>query len=170
MKDLHGLLKAADVAPPYVLAGTSAGGFFAMHFAREYPDEVTGVLAMNPPPLATDWVTRAYPLLTKPEVAEEKAFFRGDNPESIDWSTSEGQLHSAPAPNAPLTLLHSDVTQCEGEVGACSKTSDLYVELGKEYAAAWPGGRFEAVALRHAVHLDDPAKVTALIEQLVGLA
>ncbi len=168
VEDLHALLGAADVAPPYVLAGASAGGFFAMHFARQHPDEVIGVLAMNPPPLATDWVKRAYPLLSAAEVSEEKAFLHGDNPESYDWAASGPQLVSAPAPDVPFVLLHSTVAQCEGEIGACSKTADLYLELGEEYAAAWPAGRFEAVDLVHAIHLADQAKVVGIIEELAA--
>jgi len=166
VEDLHALLEAADVAPPYVLAGTSAGGFFAMHFARAYPDEVTGVLAMNPPPLARDWVGRAYPRLSKAEVAEEKAFYRGDNPENIDWSTSGEQMVTQAAPEIPLVLLHSTATQCEGEVGACTKTAELYLKLGEEYAAAWPCGTFEAVDLTHSIQLADEEKVLGIIEEL----
>ncbi len=166
VEDLHALLRAADVPPPYVVAGTSAGGFFAMHFAREHPNEVIGMLAMNPPPLAQDWAERAYPLLSPAEVVVEKAFYRGENPESYDWATSGRQLVAAPAPSVPMVLVHSTGAQCEGEVGACSKTADLYLELGKRYAAAWPDGRFEAVELPHAIHLADPAKVVGIIEEL----
>lgn len=166
VEDLHALLLAADVPTPYVLAGTSAGGFFAMHFARVYPDEVTGVLAMNPPPLAPDWTKRAYPLLTPAEVAEEKAFYRGDNPESYNWTASSREALAAPAPDVPMVLLHSTAAQCEGAVGACSKTADLYLELGQEYAAAWPDGVFEAVELTHAIHLADPPKVIGIIKEL----
>ncbi len=165
--DLQALLRAADIPTPYVLAGTSAGGFFAMHFAREHPGEVVGALAMNPPPLARDWAQRAFPLLSEVEVAEERAFFRGENPELVDWITSSEQLLAAPAPDVPLVLLHSTKAQCEGEVGACSKTAGLYLELGEEYAAAWPGSRFEAVELTHAVQLADPERVVAIIEGLL---
>lgn len=166
VEDLHALLQAADVPTPYVLAGTSAGGFFAMHFARVYPDEVSGVLAMNRPPLAPDWQERAYPLLTRAEVAEEKAFYRGDNPESYDWTTSSRELLATTAPDVPMLLLHSSAAQCEGAVGACSKTADLYLQLGMEYAAMWPKGSFEAVELTHAIHLADPSKVIAIVQDL----
>ena len=101
VEDLHALLEAADAAPPYVLAGTSAGGFFAMHFARANPDEVIGVLAMNPPPLATDWVSGPSPAVGRGESPKRRRSYRGDNPESYDWSTSGQQLASAPAPDAP---------------------------------------------------------------------
>jgi pimeloyl-ACP methyl ester carboxylesterase len=169
VEDLRGLLQAAGLEGPYVLAGTSAGGFIALHFARAYPQEVQAVLAINPPPLASQWVDRAYPLLTHAEIAEEKAFYRGDNPESFDWTTSSKLIEGTTPPSGvPMVLLHSTVAQCEGDIGACSKTSDLYVKLGEEYAASWPGARFEAVDLGHQVQEADPEKVTALIRALLA--
>ena len=169
VSDLRALLAAADLEGPYVLVGTSAGALFALHYARLHPDDVVGVLAMNPPPVASEWVARAYPLLSDTEVAGEEAFYRGDNPESFDWTTSSEQIEATLAPaDVPLILLHSTATQCEGEVGACSKTADLYVELGEEYAAAWPGARFEAVDVTHAIHLADEERVVAIIAELVA--
>ncbi len=168
VEDLRALLRVAGLEGPYVLAGTSAGGLIALHFARAYPDDVQGVLAINPPPLASQWVERAYPLLSPAEVAEEKAFYRGDNPESFDWTTSSELIEgTTPPADVPMILLHSTVAQCEGEIGACSKTSDLYVQLGQEYAASWPGARFEAVDLVHQVQEADSEKVTGLIRALL---
>ena len=69
----------------------------------------------------------------------------------------------------PLVLLHSTLAQCEGEIGACSKTADLYLQLGEEYAAKWPNGRFEAVEMTHAIHLADGATVVEIIRELAGL-
>ena len=168
VEDLRALLATAGLEGPYVLAGTSAGGFIALHFARAHPEDVRGVVAINPPPLASQWVERAYPVLSPAEVAEEEAFYGGDNPESFDWTASSELLEAtSPPPGVPMVLLHSTVAQCEGEVGACSKTSDLYVELGEEYAASWPGARFEAVDLVHQMQEADPERVAALIRGLL---
>src|ERR1700761_1179396 len=46
--DLHALLQAADVAPPYVLVGNSFGGGAAQLFAWKHPDEVTGLVLVEP--------------------------------------------------------------------------------------------------------------------------
>ena len=40
--DLHKLLAAAGVKPPYVLVGHSSGGWNVMVYAGRYPDEVAG--------------------------------------------------------------------------------------------------------------------------------
>jgi pimeloyl-ACP methyl ester carboxylesterase len=46
--DLHALLKAAGVAPPYVLVGNSFGGGAAQLFAWTHPDEVQGLVLVEP--------------------------------------------------------------------------------------------------------------------------
>ena len=45
--DLHALLKAADVAPPYVLVGHSAAGMYIRVFADRYPQEVVGMVSVE---------------------------------------------------------------------------------------------------------------------------
>ncbi len=46
-KDLHRLLHNAQVAGPYVLVGHSYGGFIVRLFARDFPNEVTGVVLVD---------------------------------------------------------------------------------------------------------------------------
>jgi pimeloyl-ACP methyl ester carboxylesterase len=45
--DLHGLLQAAHVPPPYVLAGHSVGGTYALVYAARYPEQVAGVALID---------------------------------------------------------------------------------------------------------------------------
>lgn len=167
--DVRALLGAAGVDGPYVLVGRSAGATISLHHAKRHPDDVAGVLAMNPVPFAAQWVARAYPLLTQEESAGETAYYAAENGESIDYTASGEQHDALAAPDAvSLILLHSDETQCEGDLGGpCGKTADLYITLGEEYAAAWPGARFEAVAERHAIEQADQTGVVELIEELL---
>jgi pimeloyl-ACP methyl ester carboxylesterase len=46
--DLHALLKAAGIAPPYVLVGNSFGGATVQLFAWAHPDEVQGLVLAEP--------------------------------------------------------------------------------------------------------------------------
>ena len=48
--DLHTLLAAAGVAPPYVLAGHSTGGVYTRIFAGMYPTEVAGLVMLDAQP------------------------------------------------------------------------------------------------------------------------
>lgn len=45
--ELHTLLGAAGVEPPYVLVGHSKGGMFARLYAHRYPDEVAGMVLVD---------------------------------------------------------------------------------------------------------------------------
>lgn len=45
--DLHALLKAAGIAPPYVLVGHSAAGMYIRVFADRYPQEVVGMVSVD---------------------------------------------------------------------------------------------------------------------------
>lgn len=46
--DLHALLQAAGIAPPYVLVGNSLGGGVAELFAWQHPAEVAGLVLVEP--------------------------------------------------------------------------------------------------------------------------
>jgi pimeloyl-ACP methyl ester carboxylesterase len=45
--DLHALLKAAGVTPPYIVAGHSMGGIVARRFRSRYPEDVAGMLLID---------------------------------------------------------------------------------------------------------------------------
>lgn len=50
VEDLHALLMAAGIKPPYVLGGWSLGGFFIRLYTKHYPDEVLGVVTLDGTP------------------------------------------------------------------------------------------------------------------------
>jgi pimeloyl-ACP methyl ester carboxylesterase len=45
--DAHDLLRAAGVTPPYVIAGHSVGGTYALVYAAQYPRDVAGVALID---------------------------------------------------------------------------------------------------------------------------
>lgn len=46
-RNLHGLLAGADITPPYILVGHSAGGASIRMFTALYPDEVAGLVFVD---------------------------------------------------------------------------------------------------------------------------
>jgi pimeloyl-ACP methyl ester carboxylesterase len=46
--ELHTLLKVARIKAPYVLVGHSIGGLIARVYAEQYPDEVAGMILVDP--------------------------------------------------------------------------------------------------------------------------
>jgi pimeloyl-ACP methyl ester carboxylesterase len=47
VSELRAMLRAENIAPPYVLVGHALGGTFAKLFARTYPKEVAGVVLVE---------------------------------------------------------------------------------------------------------------------------
>ncbi len=48
VSDLHRLLRAARIAPPYVLVGHSIAGLYATLYADRFPSEVRGMVLVDP--------------------------------------------------------------------------------------------------------------------------
>src|SRR5262245_6462444 len=46
--ELRALLAAAGIGAPYVLVGHSLGGLYGRHFAQRFPDEVAGLVLLDP--------------------------------------------------------------------------------------------------------------------------
>jgi pimeloyl-ACP methyl ester carboxylesterase len=82
---LHALLQAAGEKPPYVLAGASRGGLHVRRFAARYPEEVAGLVLIDP-------------------THEERLFttFRGEDV-TIASLTAE-QLRSTFTPGPPVKI------------------------------------------------------------------
>lgn len=52
VEELKALLESASVPGPYVLVGHSYGALNVQLFAAEYPDDVAGIVLLDPPPLS----------------------------------------------------------------------------------------------------------------------
>jgi pimeloyl-ACP methyl ester carboxylesterase len=48
--ELRSILKNQDIKPPYILVGHSLGGLITRYFASNYPEEVKGLLLLDPAP------------------------------------------------------------------------------------------------------------------------
>ncbi len=53
VEELHGLVRNADLSPPYVLVGHSFGAFVCLTYATDYPDETSGLVLLDPP---SEWM------------------------------------------------------------------------------------------------------------------
>ena len=47
-ESLHDILKTLKIAPPYILVGHSLGGVYVRSFAGFYPDEISGLVFIDP--------------------------------------------------------------------------------------------------------------------------
>ncbi len=161
MEDLHALLSAAKVPGPYLLVGHSAGGMFVQLYARTYPDQVFGVVAMNPVPPAHPWLDQVGD-------ASEEAYYRGQNGESLDYLTSSDQIATAPLPpDVPFEMLLSTDIQCEGDQ-ICLKSYSTYEQIMQTVSASWPSGNFSQVESGHNIFVEDPEAVVTTVERVLS--
>jgi pimeloyl-ACP methyl ester carboxylesterase len=96
VEDLHALLQAAEIEGPFLLVGSSGGGFDIYHYAGRYPDEVAGLVMDDVPAPQADIPATEVP-----------AWDSADNPEHMDYVLFEHQLAAErlPIPAVPVTVL-----------------------------------------------------------------
>jgi pimeloyl-ACP methyl ester carboxylesterase len=112
--DLHALLETAGVGPPYLLVGSSGGGFDVYHYAGRHPDEVVGIVMDDVPGPQADMPPDEVP-----------AWDSSDNPERMDYVLFEHQLavDRLPIPAIPVTVLWATKGQ-----SATQDDQDLWLE------------------------------------------
>lgn len=168
VKDLHDLLAVAQIAGPYLLVGHSAGGMFVQLYARTYPDQVLGVVAMNPVPPADPWLTEVQQVFSAQEYTDESAYYDGDNGESLDYLTSSEQIAAAPLPpDVPFRMLISTDVQCEGDP-ICLKSYRIYEQIMKQVTDAWRCGSFSQIPTVHDIFASRPDAVVELVEAILN--
>jgi pimeloyl-ACP methyl ester carboxylesterase len=107
--DLHDLLTAAGVAPPYVLAGASTGGLIARQYTARYPYEVQGLVLI-------DAISEAVQKLMKPQqfALFNQAYLQSVNSqalsmfpdlEMIDFYGSFARMRLQPSPPFEIPML-----------------------------------------------------------------
>jgi pimeloyl-ACP methyl ester carboxylesterase len=172
LTDLHDLLDAAEVPAPYVLVGHSAGGMIVQAYARNYPDSIAGVVAINPVPPWRAWEERAFPAMTPGERRAESAYFRGGEggSEGFDYREISAQYDDLQEPRVPFHLLISTVAQCESLDDICGRTYPAYAATMRQIADAWPEGRFDQTVSGHEIYLDDPDAVLSAIDDVLRRA
>jgi pimeloyl-ACP methyl ester carboxylesterase len=105
--DLHALLTTAGVPGPYVLVAASVGGIYDRLFAHTYPDEVAGLVLLDPTHEDEDaHLEEALGPELWGELVEQGWF---ESREDIDFAATSAQIRHAraelPLPTVPVVLL-----------------------------------------------------------------
>lgn len=109
--DLEGLLDVAQVPAPYVLVGTSGGGYITLGFAIAHPDQVAGMV----------FVETAAPFVDPPpEILAETAWDHPSNVEQRDYLQVERDAWAALTEigDIPVIVISNDYgpdAELEGE-------------------------------------------------------
>jgi alpha/beta hydrolase fold len=103
--DLESLLRAADVGPPYVLVGTSGGGYLIANYALAHPEHVAGMVIVD-----------TFPAIDLSEAPPDLAFEIGcenpSNQEHRDYAAVEHAAwdHRRKIGDIPITVISNDYT------------------------------------------------------------
>lgn len=119
------LLKTADVRPPYILVGHSLGGVYIRSFAGHYPDEVAGLVFIDPADFTetkNDW-NEIFRKLNVPEKKIDEMLYnrlynqktKADSANYGPWSerhvlnelrkTDFAEISALPLPHVPVHFL-----------------------------------------------------------------
>lgn len=100
-RELRSVLRRANVRPPFILVGYSFGGPYVRVFAGMYPDEVAGIVLVDPTQEEfMAWLNQKYPEIN---VITEKHRIAQD-----EWGSqwlSLNQARDTRLPDVPLTLI-----------------------------------------------------------------
>jgi pimeloyl-ACP methyl ester carboxylesterase len=191
-EELKALLDSASVAGPYVLVGHSLGALNIQVFASRYPDDVVGMVLLDPPPLSF--------ILRK----EYTALLEMADGMTAQWQSAADSGAEAEDPQARtqaafLRMLASEHRELFGAtakivsgidsfgrlpllVMAAGKPNPAFGEIAEEYQAYWVDqsralslkssiGRFDlAEESGHHLYLDVPDRVEAHIVSSVRKA
>jgi pimeloyl-ACP methyl ester carboxylesterase len=162
-RELHALLAAKAIAPPYILVGHSAGGLFVRVFAHSYPKEIAGLVLVDP---ATE---EDYERMQRDKSVEDLQKM-GMPPGAVgQWRALTDTIHQArqswPLPAVPVVVLTSGKP-----LGAWPLATDVdmqrWLESHDKLVAKIPGA--EHIVIPGADHLSI-LKETAVVEQITKM-
>jgi pimeloyl-ACP methyl ester carboxylesterase len=175
--DLHGLLTAAQVPGPYVLAAHSAGGDFIWLYAATYPEEVAGMVFIDAP---VGWNELFVSLVPEPDMELVRLVQSNKDPQSaerIDYFISDEQAMAVTPPAVPSIVIAHGAQEGlfpDGQVHGMFPPTWPVDDLEEAWRttivsnAAVLAARFiVAEQSHHFIYIDQPDLVTEAIHEVV---
>ncbi|GEC88935.1 MULTISPECIES: alpha/beta fold hydrolase [Brevibacillus] len=161
IENLRSLLQKANVSPPYVLVGHSFGGLNVRLYASTFPEEVAGVILLDPchedqnkvmVPLFSEEIQAAYysQFVLEGSIQEmEESFEQARNSKSLGNKplivvSGTLQSHHNPESMAAWVHLHKELTKLS------TRSKHIIVENAG-----------------HAIHIDQPDVVVDIIKDML---
>jgi pimeloyl-ACP methyl ester carboxylesterase len=164
VRELRTLLGRAREKGPFILVGHSFGGLNVRLFASDEPDDVAGLVLVDPShegqyqKLASD--------LPHDEAEEFLAHEGGENDEQMDMLTSASKMQSIAGPSAIPTILLSAQPSSPEDALIAETVANLYATtIGRSHC----GRQIILSNTGHFVQLERPTAVIDSINQLVRL-
>lgn len=115
----HEALLAVGISPPFVLAGWSMGGSFVRGFGGTYPDDVAGVVLIDPAPEdCHERAAREQPDVWKPMLEEQNRRVAARGPgHHAEWAAWDATMRQARASDSTLKTPVVLLTATKAEDG-----------------------------------------------------
>ena len=159
--DVEALFEKAKIPGPYVLVGTSGGGYISVGYAVEHPDQVAGIVLVETPP----------PFKNPPkEIVEYTDPSNPENVERRDFLQVEKDAWAAKKEigDIPVTIIsnrYSKVEIAAAEFPEEKPGMRSNVKNQKGWLVLSPDARQVVVTTGHAVEEEDPQLV---IDQILA--
>lgn len=161
--DLHGLLDAAGVEPPYVLLPASFGGLIADIYAATYPDEVVGMVQLD------------CSLPGDVEEIDERFLPPEERPQHDEWMSALEQLDplatymqaralEADLPVIPLTFLASPDLPPDPDMAAAIR------KLQRKFVNHFSPGRLFRLDVPHYMEPAIPERIAQEVRRVIAAA
>jgi hypothetical protein len=163
VRDFEALLRAAKIPGPYVLVGTSGGGYISAGYAYEHPDEVAGIVFVEVPA----------PFRNPPrEIVEETDPNSPSNVERRDYLQVEKDAWAARKRigDIPVTIISNEYSTAEidgSPFPSEARGMRRNVSDQKGWLVLSPRAKQMVVHTGHAVEEEDPQLV---IDAILGVA
>ena len=164
VRDLHRLLEAAGIEPPYVLLAPSFGGLIAYAYAATYRDEVVGMVLID----------AAFP----GEWKLEHLWPKEERLKNDDWSVYEEKidqpavykyaLYAVKQPDIPVTFLLANPTSEVWEGPPAWEKA--VVDKRAEYVEGFSPGVFKKVESSYVMNMERvvPERIAREVEMLIA--
>ena len=158
--DLHGLLAAAGIEPPYVLLPASFGGVIADIYAATYPDEVVGMVQLDAP--LPDTMEAMKPFIPENDRLQPDDWI-GTNEEIDELAVfAQAKALEDSLPAIPMTYLASDEPLPDPKEDAAWRT------LLREFVDRFSPGRLIFLDAPHYMEPEIPDRIAREIERLIA--
>lgn len=163
VKDLHELLRAANISPPYLLLGASWGGTTSLMYAAIHPSDVAGMVLLDPPlPTSNELDKRFLP----PEDRLGRDDWKNSTEQVDQYTTCEQALKLLKGEQRiPVTFVALKHQDLDPSWPVVEMTAAIRKDQ-RELMHRFPGGKIVVVDVPHYMEPVIPERIAGWVEEV----